>query len=220
MMRVSCQPMFADTPRDSGRRGQRADAGERHLPERELTAPTGEHDDRHRADREREDHRRTSGGGPTGPTSSGTMSATSSANPATSCGMRRTHQISRSRSGTGGDPRREREALAAGLSSRAADARDEHEHDDEEQELHEPGLGREVEEEDLVEDADDDRPERGARERHHAADERGGQAEQQRVRADGDELGRALLASRRGCTATVGEEARRSSRSRSTRASG
>ncbi len=33
----------------------------------------------------------------------------------TSCGMRRTHQISRRRSGTGGMPRRELEALAAGV---------------------------------------------------------------------------------------------------------
>ena len=37
--------------------GERAETGERHLPERELTAPTGQHDDRDRAQREREDDR-------------------------------------------------------------------------------------------------------------------------------------------------------------------
>ena len=59
-----------------------------------------------------------------------------------------------------GDARREREALAAGAVVAAADTRDEHEHDEEEHELHEAGLGREVEEEHPVEDADDDRAER------------------------------------------------------------
>ena len=92
-----------------------------------------------------------------------------------------------------GDARRELEALAARPAVVAADPGDEHQHDDEEHELHEPGLGRVVEEEHPVEDADRDRADHRARERHHAADQRRDHAPQQRVGADVHEVGRRLV---------------------------
>ena len=64
--------------------------------------------------------------------------------------MRRTHQISRSRSGTGG-MRGANAKLSPPASSARLHARDEHEHDEEQHELHEPGRVREVEREHLVE---------------------------------------------------------------------
>ena len=49
--------MLTETPRTNAAALERAEAGERHLAERQLTAPPGEHRDRDRADREREDDR-------------------------------------------------------------------------------------------------------------------------------------------------------------------
>ena len=51
--------------------GERTEAGERHLPERELTAPPGEHDHRDRAEREGDDRSPTSGDAPTCRTATG-----------------------------------------------------------------------------------------------------------------------------------------------------
>ncbi len=78
-MRCRCQPMLNGTPADERGGAERAEARERHLPERQLTAPAGEHRHRDRAEREGEDRSRRSGGGPTRRTSSGRTIATSSA---------------------------------------------------------------------------------------------------------------------------------------------
>ena len=142
-----------DMPRIERGGGERAEAGERHLAERQLAAPAGEHDDRDRAQREREDRsvrlvaRRLVG------RAAAARSRPSSASPATSCGIRLTHQISRSRSGTAAT-RGANWKLSPPTACRAAHPRDEHQHREEQHELHEPGLGRVVEEEHPVEDAD------------------------------------------------------------------
>ena len=51
------QPMSTDKPRAKRGRGERGDPAERHLAERELPAPPGEHDDGDRAYREADDDR-------------------------------------------------------------------------------------------------------------------------------------------------------------------
>ena len=106
------------------------------------------------------------------------------------CGIRFTHQMPAEPFGNRGDARRELEALARRRGVAPADHRDEHQHREEEHELHEAGLGRVVEEEDAVDDADDDPAEHGAGERDHPADQRGRHAPQQRVGADVHEVGR------------------------------
>ena len=93
-----------------------------------------------------------------------------------------------------GDARRELEALAARSGVAAAHPRHEHQHDEEEHELHEPGLGRVVEER---------APGRGCRSTTAPTTargndtmppiERGGQPAQQRVGPDVHEVGRVCV---------------------------
>ena len=128
--------MLSVMPRENAARAQRADAGEGHLAERELAAPTGEHRHRDRADREREDDRVGEVVRRLVDDERQRRSRRASATPAMSCGMRRTHQISRSRSGTGGT-RGANEKLSPPASSARLMRGDEHEHEEEQHELHE-----------------------------------------------------------------------------------
>ena len=145
--RVPRQPMLNVTPRIERGRAQRAEPGERHLAERQLAGPAGEHGHRDRAHREGEDRRP----GLVVRRLVGRRAAARSA-PRAARARRRAAACAaptRSRAAARAPAaiaRREREALAAAPVVGAADPRDEHQHDEEQHELHEAGLGREVEE--------------------------------------------------------------------------
>ena len=177
---------------DERRGAQRPEPRERGLTERQLPGPAGQHRDRYRDDRSRQDQcvgllvrrlgdqerhdDRTRERDPRGEI----RYAPHPPHLPQALGHR-------------GHARREREAVAEGSGVGAADTGDENEHHQEEHELDQARRVREVVREYLVEDPDPDRAGGGARERRHATDERGGQAEQQRLGTDLDEVGRASL---------------------------
>ena len=84
--------------------------------------------------------------------------------------MRRTHQISRSRSGTGGDARRELEALAAGRRRRGSSARRARARRGRARTARGRSRSVKLKKSTWSRIADRDRADDGARERHHAAD--------------------------------------------------
>ena len=131
-------------PADERGGGERAEAGERHLAERQLAGPPGEHDDRHRAEREargsivhvwcRSDWSDEQRQRP--------RATSERERRPTSCGSRRTHQMLAQPLGHRGDARRELEALAAGLRRARLTRATSTSTSEEQHELHEPGLGR------------------------------------------------------------------------------
>ena len=85
--------------------------------------------------------------------------------------------------GDGRDARGEGEALGARV-VRPADPRDEYQHEDQQDELHQADRVREVVDEDLVQDADARGAHHGARKRPHATDQRPRETEEQCLRPD------------------------------------